>query len=129
MKNFSNGEHALNLGILAFGFALLSEDHERVGRIWQIRSHANQLPNREDVQEMVESARAELGKEATILECYVRLIGPERMESASSLEHATIEIAELILSSWDTHAQYQLTMGRYKISDIFANEENNDSLN
>lgn len=116
--DFKNGDHALDCGVLAFGFALIDKDKNRVGRIWQIRAHENNLPTLNDIQEMVADATAELGSTPTIIECYVRTLGPNRMEGAGSIEHLKRSIPEYILGSWDSQTAFMVSANGVNMSEI-----------
>ena len=115
---FKDGDHALDCGVLAFGFALISKDRNRVGRIWQIRAHQNNLPTLSDIEEMVASATAELNSTPTVIESYVRIIGRSRMEGAGSIEHLALPVPEYLLGHWGSQTRFLLAVDGVNMSEV-----------
>ena len=124
---FRNGDHALDCGVLAFGFALIDEERNRAGRVWQIRARQNQLPTLADVQEMVASATAELKSTPDVIESYVRTMGRSRMEGAGSIEHLRVPLAEYVLGHWDSQASFLLSAAGASVSTLDGSDSDSDS--
>lgn len=123
---FRNGDHALDCGVLAFGFALIDVERNRAGRVWQMRARQNQLPALADVQEMVASATAELKSTPDVIESYVRTMGRSRMEGAGSIEHLRLPLAEYILGHWDSQASFLLAAAGVSVSTLGDSDSDPD---